>query len=532
MKRMILSAVMLLALIPIILIGYGVNHYAQITIKSEKLDSLANVVHMLDVHLSRYYEHVIHDVRQKAQNDILRQLLDADGHSVGITAEERSAVMEVLLEYAGFSVAGGAVINADGKTVLSSRPGETGLQVNKTDLFRAIMGGKESYQGMMTVNASTELIVIAVPIHDDQGRIIGILKQSAKQDLLNDYLGSLNLEESGHAFLIRRNGTMIFSKNTNNTAMLYHEYQKSNSLEQLVTDVKTGRLLEEKGVIEFTLNCCEYIGAYEKVESVGCIAVVAANKDEILGEMERFSVSLSAAVVFVMLLIITCAYYIGCRHVRALKKINDTLKKISNGDLTARCRYSGVFEYEELCRNINSLADSYQKSEKELRMSSRIDSHTHLPNRNAIYELLDTLLYKHPNQALMLIELDGFRSANENLGYEVGDRILMEVGDILRGLPQHVCYPSRLVGAEFLVFITNWTAPRYPEKIAEKIISQIEGIRFIDEIHVDIGAIIGIEYTGNEKTDKKKLIKHCSIAVNKARSTGRNSYFVYYPFMQ
>lgn len=528
---MILSAVMLLALIPIILIGYGVNHYAQITIKAEKLDSLANVVHLLDVHLSRCYEHTIHDVQQKAKNDILKQLLRADGNSIAIKAEDRSAVMKVLLEYAGFSVADGALINADGKTVLSSRLGEAGLPINKTDLYRAIMGGKESYQGMLTVDASTVMILIAVPIHDDQGRIIGILKQYVKQDLLNDYLSSLNLGESGHAFLIRRNGAMVFSKNIN-TSMLYHEYQNSSSLEQLVTAFKTGRLLAEKGVIEFVLEGSEYIGAYETVESVGCIAVVAANKDEIFGEMKRFGVSLSAAVIFLMMLIITCAYYIGCRHVRALKKINDTLKKIGNGDLTARCRYSGVFEFEELSRNINNLAGCYQKSEKELRMSSRIDSHTYLPNRNAIYELLDTLLYKHPNQALMLIELDGFKSANENMGYDVGDRILMEVGDILRGLPQHVCYPSRLVGAEFLVFITNWTAPRYPERIAEKIISQIEGIRFIDEIHVDIGAIIGIDYTGNEKTDKKKLIKHCSIAMNKARSIGRNSYFVYYPFMQ
>jgi diguanylate cyclase (GGDEF)-like protein len=137
-----------------------------------------------------------------------------------------------------------------------------------------------------------------------------------------------------------------------------------------------------------------------------------------------------------------------------------------------------------------------------------------------------------PKQALLLLDLDGFKDVNDSLGYDVGDRILIEVGDILRELPQHVCYPSRLGGAEFLVFITNWTAPKYPERIAEKIISKIEGIRFIDEIRVDVTASIGIEYTEEERVDKKKLIKYSNIAMHKARGNGRNSYFVHYPYLQ
>ncbi len=131
-----------------------------------------------------------------------------------------------------------------------------------------------------------------------------------------------------------------------------------------------------------------------------------------------------------------------------------------------------------------------------------------------------------------MLDLDGFTDLNDNLGYDIGERVLMEVADVLRALPQHICYPSRLGGDEFLIFITNWTSPKYPERIAERIIKEIEGIRFIDEIHVDIGISIGIEYTNVEKIDKKKLIKHSSLAMQRSKTLGRNSYFIYYPYMQ
>ena len=324
----------------------------------------------------------------------------------------------------------------------------------------------------------------------------------------------------------------MIGQNGNDKLSLYNEYQNNSSLEKLVADFKQNRLEVDKGIIEFENKGTEYIGSYEKVESIGCIAVAAMEKNYLFGNVVKLQIAYTAIAIFVLLLTAAGGYLIDSLYSAPVKRMNGTLKKIAAGDLAARCYNKGNNEFEELCRNINLLADRYQKKEKELRLSSRIDNLTHLPNQSAINEVLDTLLYKHPNQALVLLDLDGFKDVNDSLGHDIGDRILMEVGDILRGLPQHVCYPSRLGGAGFMVFVTNWTAPKYPEKIAEKIISRIEGIRFIGEIHVNISANIGIEYTDAERTDKKKLIKYANIAMHKAKNIGRNSYFVHYPYMQ
>ncbi len=419
-----------------------------------------------------------------------------------------------------------------GKQFFSTVHSEEGLTLEKTELFRSIMnGGKNSYIGLVTGKDNTNTFEIAVPIKGAQGENKGIIKQIIQLDFLITYLDSISLGDKGYAFLIRDNGYVI-DEGGNSELALYNEYQNNSSLEKLVTDLKQNRLKAEKGIIEFENNGTAYIGSYETVESIGCVAVAAMEKNHLFGNVGKLNVAYAIVILFSLLIVALGGYLIDSLYAAPVKRMNSMLKKIATGDLSARCNEKGQNDFTVLGGNINLLADRYQKNEKELRLSSRIDNLTHLPNQNAINEVLDTLLYKHPNQALVLLDLEGFKDVNDNLGYDIGDRILMEVGDILRSLPQHVCYPSRLGGAEFLVFVTNWTTPKYPEKIAEKIISRIEGIRFIDEIHVNVSANIGIEYVDAEKTDTKKLIKYANIAMHKARSIGRNSYFVHYPYMQ
>ncbi len=528
MRRMIFFVVVLLTLIPTIFVGIVVSHYAQTVMKTEKMDALKNIAHMVDSSLTTQYCRLITEIKLKTEADAIRNILEEGATDF---AGRRQAEL-ILTEPVGFPVLGGSVIDAKGKVILSSRAGETGLMLNETELYQSIVNGASSYNGAVTVNDVMDVFEIAVPIRDKRGNLIGILRQTADLNIVSQYLGNIHIGKSGHVFLIRKNGFMIFGQGLDDPTILYHEYQNNSSLEQIVADFKSGKLKTDRGTVSYVNEGVYYIGVYEKIKSIDCIAVAAMDREEMSGAMVNIVAMLVPVILLAAAVIAVFGFLIGRMHIVPLKIINNTIKMITDGDLTARSCVKESSPFIELSRSINHLADSYQKNEKELRMSSRIDNLTHLPNRTAIYEVLDTLLYKHPKQALLLLDLDGFKDVNDSLGYDIGDRILMEVGDILRGLPQHVCYPSRLGGAEFLVFITNWTAPKYPERIAEKIISKIESIRFIDEIRVDVSVNIGIEYTETEKIDKKKLIKYSNIAMHKARSNGKNSYFVHYPYLQ
>lgn len=528
MKRIITVVVIMVILIPTLLIGCAVNYYIQHTMRDEALVSLSSIAHMLEEQINKSYDRLISDIQMKAENDTLRSVLEGAGVSGSTSSGEFGAAMEILLHSKGFPVTDGAVINTDGKIILSSQLKEEGQMLNMTELYQDIIFGNTIYARLVIMEDNTYIVEIGVPIRDSQNKIIGILKQSVDVTLLSEYLGSVGLGDSGEAFLIIDNGYMISDKDSDHGTIFYNEYQDRNSLGQLIMDYKMGRKIEDQGIVEFSSKGVSYVGSYEKIDAISSIAVFSIRQDEIYGGLAELKSFLSFISLILIIIIIAGCYIAIYFHITPLRKINDTLKKIAHGDMTARCSVNRKNEYEELSRNINYLADSFQKNERELRMSSRIDHLTHLPNQNAMYELLDTLLYKHKNQAMLLLELEGFKTVNEHLGYEVGDRILMEIGEILRELPQYVCYSSRLGGAEFLVFITKWTSSKYPEKIAENIIKKIEEIRFIDEVRVNVTANIGIVYMNSEKTDKRKLIKYSNAALRKAKSIGRNVYFVHY----
>ena len=209
MKRMIMFVVVLLTLIPTILTGYVVSHYAQTAIKTEKLDALVDTAHMADSHLTTEYNRLTMEIKLKTERDVLRNILAAGGVPGSDSAVRREAEL-ILTEPTGFPILGGSIIDTEGKIILSSQPGEEGLMLNKTELYQSIMSGEDSYNGVVTIDDVTDVFEIAVPICDGQGNVIGILRQIAELDLLNQYLGSLHIGESGHVFLIRNNGFMIF----------------------------------------------------------------------------------------------------------------------------------------------------------------------------------------------------------------------------------------------------------------------------------------------------------------------------------
>lgn len=530
MMRKIQIAVILLVLVPSILIVGAIYHYAKSAIVEEKHESLANIANMMDFYISQHYEALALEIKKKTETDILKsyfeiQETDADK---GNYNETRERIKQLLNKDVNLPVLEGALINLKGQVILSNRSEEEGLLLDKTELYNSIMNGAESYEGMIIEAGNVEKVEIAVPVFDNNGKIVGIVKQIITLDNIKEYLRSIKIGETGYTFLILKSGHMVFQDDIKRSIILYPEYQNGSNLEQLIFDFRTGQLEGSEGTVRYSNNGAEFIGAYKLVDKGFCIAVTAMEKEELLSGLAQHKMKLFVLIGIIISLLVLIVCVVGNLIQKPMKGIISNTGKLSKGDLTARCPTVKNEMLQELCYNINNLADRLQKNERELRMSARIDGITHLPTRCVMYEILDTLLYKHPNQALLMLELKGVEEVNDNVGYDIGDGIIMEVGDILRSLPHNVCYSSRLAGNNFLVFVTNWIAPKYPERIAEKLIKKVTGIKFINEVHVDIGVNIGIQYINEEKINKKKLIKQSIVAMRKAKMEGENLYFVSY----
>lgn len=83
------------------------------------------------------------------------------------------------------------------------------------------------------------------------------------------------------------------------------------------------------------------------------------------------------------------------------------------------------------------------------------DNVTKLNNRNHFFETLSSYISKRASGAIILLDINRFRNINQALGPDVGDRVLREIADRLRGLPDDAAAIARLEGNKFAVLLDN-----------------------------------------------------------------------------
>jgi diguanylate cyclase (GGDEF)-like protein len=128
--------------------------------------------------------------------------------------------------------------------------------------------------------------------------------------------------------------------------------------------------------------------------------------------------------------------------------------------------------------------------------------------------------------ALMLIDLDNFKTVNDSYGHVTGDRLLTEIGRrIIDAAPNHATV-GRLAGDEFAILI----APRAGDDlsaIAQRICAKIAEPFTTDTLTITIGASIGIALTPKDATSPNELLRLSDLALyeSKARGRGAHSYY-------
>ncbi len=63
--------------------------------------------------------------------------------------------------------------------------------------------------------------------------------------------------------------------------------------------------------------------------------------------------------------------------------------------------------------------------------------------------------------AMLFIDLDGFKSINDNYGHQLGDKVLKNVADTLKGIISDNDIISRIGGDEFVIIATNIKSTTY-----------------------------------------------------------------------
>ncbi|MGR9086154.1 MAG: putative bifunctional diguanylate cyclase/phosphodiesterase [Gammaproteobacteria bacterium] len=181
------------------------------------------------------------------------------------------------------------------------------------------------------------------------------------------------------------------------------------------------------------------------------------------------------------------------------------------------------------------------QAKSEIRRMASQDSLTELANRTALREHMERLLTaRHPDDhccAMLLIDLDHFRTINDALGHNVGDDVLCSVA---RRLSESVCgrgFPARLGGDEFVVILEALPLDReeaavavgsFARKIADSLAMPIE----LGDRVFSIGVSIGVAMIHGADLTVSDVLRRADLALYRAKNLGRGNIQFFQPSLQ
>jgi len=156
------------------------------------------------------------------------------------------------------------------------------------------------------------------------------------------------------------------------------------------------------------------------------------------------------------------------------------------------------------------------RAEEQLR-----DPLTGLPNRQWLLErtwtALDDAERIDARAALMLIDLDRFRSVNDTLGHLAGDRLLLQIADRLRLALPRGAEAARLGGDEFAVLLPVVDSTTSATRVARNLVTVLGSPLDLDGLTLVLEASAGLAVFPDHALDAEGLLRRADVAMYQAK---------------
>ena len=122
--------------------------------------------------------------------------------------------------------------------------------------------------------------------------------------------------------------------------------------------------------------------------------------------------------------------------------------------------------------------------------------------------------------ALLFVDLDNFKQANDKFGHPAGDEVLQQTAQIIKESLRGKDLAGRMGGDEFEILLVDIKDKEYAQHIAQHILSRVESIA-VGDGSVQVSCSIGIAYTSDEGFAYKALVAKADKCVYRAKSLGK-----------
>jgi diguanylate cyclase (GGDEF)-like protein/PAS domain S-box-containing protein len=170
----------------------------------------------------------------------------------------------------------------------------------------------------------------------------------------------------------------------------------------------------------------------------------------------------------------------------------------------------------------------WKRTERDLMHRAFHDPLTDLPNRSLLMDRLSQALARSGRRrssvAVLFIDLDQFKVINDELGHEVGDRLLATIAGRLTGVSRAHDTVARFAGDEFVMLCEDVDCEETARTIGERVVRAISMPLTVEHGEVEATASVGIAMAAGAHEGPQVLVEHADRAMYRAKSLGGGRY--------
>ena len=385
--------------------------------------------------------------------------------------------------------------------------------------------------------------ILAMPVADTNGIALGALVINV--DLSNIFATlAADLPKGFQLFFANNNGDYLIHPDPSQTFgfdkgrrfLVQDEFPETLGLlegkyRHAQVEASGGRYSDEPVVATF-------VSQFVKVNSAenNFVLGLAQPRSNVLAQSNQLGILVLQLVAGLCLIVILIASWVA----RAVTKPINAMSVAVQGFALdhQQVAIQGIQRKDEigvLARSFNQMQDdirqqleALQENRQELEHMARHDVLTGLPNRRAFQERLELAIARAQRSgeqfALFFIDVDNFKSINDNFGHPGGDAVLKIVALRLVATTRKVDAIARLGGDEFVVLLENPAHRDDVIQIAEKLLDSVRSPILHQGKELQVGFSIGISLFPDDGHTATDLMARADRAMYDAKNAGRNGF--------
>ena len=204
-------------------------------------------------------------------------------------------------------------------------------------------------------------------------------------------------------------------------------------------------------------------------------------------------------------------------------QIGDETRNIEVSARPAYSRHGRFIGY----RGVGSDVTQAREAADRIAHMARHDALTGLPNRLYLMENLEAAIGKARNEghgcAVLLVDLDRFKTINDSLGHVAGDHLLREVSRCFETVISDDMTAGRLGGDEFAIVVPTVTSRDELEQLCLALLSSLNGPFHYRDQRLFVGACIGVAVGPGDGESVEELIRSADLALYRAKNGEGNN---------